>query len=348
MRSSFASLALGALILNTFAGVLKLEAAQETGASKLRGVTVSTHRGGQEWGSDAIGPTFDELRAVGANWVAIHPYARIDADGTVSFRPIDAQSPESPEVRPIREAHSRGLRILVKPHLAYWGSPFSWRGEIEFSEPESWRRFFDSYRSWIVALAEATREADAFSVGTELDRTLGHETQWREVIAAVRERTPAPLTYASNWTDYQRVPFWDALDAIGVQAYFPVADSDDPSEREIRRGWQERMWALHQFSERLDKYVVFTELGYNRSWEAARRPWEYQTDGPEAEVLQRRCLRIALDVIERERRVVGVFLWKWFPLPRSTGRDFQLAAPAMQAEIRRAWLGPVAGRPGRD
>ena len=23
---------------------------------------------------------------------------------------------------------------MIKPHLAYWGSPFKWRGEIEFED----------------------------------------------------------------------------------------------------------------------------------------------------------------------------------------------------------------------
>ena len=70
---------------------------------------------------------------------------------------------------------------------------------------------------------------------------LPFEAQWRALIADVREQTGAPLTYAANWTDYERVPFWDALDVIGIQAYFPLADSTDSSEEAIRRGWQRRM-----------------------------------------------------------------------------------------------------------
>ena len=35
--------------------------------------------------------------------------------------------------RPIREAHAQGLKVLIKPHIAYWGSPFRWRGEIKFA-----------------------------------------------------------------------------------------------------------------------------------------------------------------------------------------------------------------------
>ena len=123
------------------------------------------------------------------------------------------------------------MSICIKPHIAYWGSSFSWRGEIEFSREDAWDRFWRDYRAWITLLAEACREADGFVVGTELDRTLRFEDEWRALIADVRAHTGAPLTYAANWTDYQRVPFWDALDVIGIQAYFPLTDQRPPAEK---------------------------------------------------------------------------------------------------------------------
>lgn len=309
----------------------------------IRGITVSTHRSGQEWASDQIGPTFDDVRAVGANWVAVHPYARISADGTVRFRPIDRSSPPAEIVRPIREAQARGLQIFVKPHLAYWGSPFSWRGEITFSDDESWQRFFTSYGEWIEGVASVTYEADGFAVGTELDLTVGYEREWREVISRVRRVSGSALTYAANWTHYREVPFWDALDAVGIQAYFPISMSERPSDADIEAGWSALMGELRAFRSVTAKPIVFTELGYNRSWSAAREPWDNHTDGPDAEGLQRRLLGVALDAIEREEAVVGAFLWKWFPRPRSVGRDFQLAAPAIQDTLRRSWVGSSGG-----
>ena len=82
----------------------------------------------------------------------------------------------------------------------------------------------------------ACREADAFVVGTELDRILNHEAEWRTLIAEVRSIMKVPLTYAANWTDYKRVPFWDALDVIGIQAYFPVASKPNSTPKEIQTG----------------------------------------------------------------------------------------------------------------
>lgn len=312
--------------------------ATDSGAETIRGITLSTHGSGRDWGGDQVGPTLGDLRDVGAGWVAIHPYARIDDDGRVRFRRFDPEHPPAELVRPIAEAHDRGMKILIKPHLGYWGSRFSWRGAIDFETEEEWGRFFASYREWIQSVAAATRAADGFCVGTELDRTIDREREWREVIAAVRAATRVPLCYAANWSDYERVPFWDALDVIGIQAYFPVTEAEHPSQEDLERGWDEILARVRRFSLAYDRHVVFTELGYNRSLRAAVAPWEYRSEeGPEAEALQAACLEVALAAIEQEPRVIGAFLWKWFPRPHPVGRNFQLATPRLIESIQRVW-----------
>ncbi len=315
------------------------EARPEPGAEsfeQVRGITLSTHRGNREWSSDALAPTFERIRGVGANWVAIHPYASVSDDGTVRRWEEEAGVPTWLS-KPIAQAHRLGLRILIKPHLAYWRSRFAWRGEIEFESDEQWQRFWAGYEAWIVDLARLSRSADAFVVGTELDRTLHQEARWRRVIDRVRDVSDVPLTYASNWTDYERVPFWDSLDMVGVQAYFPLTDSEAPTRGELEASWARLSRRLSEFGAARGKRVLLTELGYNRSFAAAREPWSNVTDGEEAEALQALCLEVALAAVEREPRIAGAFLWKWFLEPRSVGRDFQMASPTMRRVIGAAW-----------
>ncbi|RKZ13571.1 hypothetical protein DRQ53_13125 [bacterium] len=301
----------------------------------VRGITLSTHGNGRDWGDDSIEPTLDRIAATGATWVAIHPYAWIANDGEVQFQDLDKNSTHL--TRPIREAHQRGMKVFIKPHLGYWASKFSWRGEISFDDNTQWDLFFDSYNQWITQLAAATAEADGFCVGTELDATLAHEDAWRSVISSVRASTPAPLSYAANWSDYRHVPFWDALDVIGVQAYFPLSDKVDPDQALLRTGWRKVVSELSGFATELDRYVVFTELGYDRSHVAASRPWEARSDGDATAALQARCLRVALEVVEEEPRIIGAFLWKWFPEPHAVGRNFPLAVPAVLEVLREVW-----------
>lgn len=307
----------------------------------VRGMTISCQTWGREWASDGFARELDELARLGVNWVAIHPYARIGADGTVSWRALDPEDPPEWIARPIREAHARGMSILVIPHLAYWGSPWRWRGDIDFEDPAALDRFFATSTAWLVAVARASRGADAFCVGNETDRLIAHESHWRDLIGAVRAATDAKLVYASNWSDYARVPFWDALDAIGVQGYFPLSEASEPAEDELRGRWRAVLAELRALSERTGKPVVFTELGYPASLEAARMPWAFEeargAGRAAAEDLQRRLLAVALDEIGREREWLrGAFLWKWFVGP-APGENFLMNRPPLREVIAGAW-----------
>lgn len=330
---------LAVLVAAAAAGLRDNRPVQGSTEPKVRGVIISTHTDGSDWGSPAMPGTMEEIRDLGANWISIHPYAWIRGDGEVRFQPLDPGNPPRYLTDPIREAHALGLKILIKPHLGYWGSPFSWRGAIGWPESDtaSWQRFFTSYREWVSNLAETCRGADGFVVGTELDRSLSHDAAWREVIAAVRARTGAALTYGANWTDYRDVTFWDALDVVGIQAYFPLADGPDPDRKTLEAGWRSIMAGLRVYAKEQNRRIVFTELGYSQSHLAPVEPWSYHSDGAEAEPTQARCMDAALRAVEREPSVAGVFLWKWFPNPRPVGRNFQLATPGIKDVIADCW-----------
>ena len=307
----------------------------------VRGVTISCQTSGREWGQAGFGLELEELQELGCNWVAIHPYAWIGGDGTVRHR-LELERPPRWLTNPLEQTRARGLSLLVKPHLGYWGSPFRWRGAITFEGPEL-ERFWEGYTEWILTLSEIVSGAEAFCVGTELDLLLEDERPWRELIAGVRARTDAHLTYAANWDSYSRVGFWDALDTIGLQAYFPISDAAEPDELELERGWSRVLEPLRGLHHRTGKPVVFTELGYNRSLDAARVPWSDQVAPPgdleRAGVLQARCLRIGLATIEREREWLrGAFLWKWFVgEPGRNDRSFLIDTPHMRGAIESVW-----------
>jgi hypothetical protein len=309
----------------------------------IEGMTVSCQTWGWEWGADEMVETMKDLRSMGVEWIAIHPYARIGEDGSVGFKPFPPDAPPNHIARPIREAHALGLKIMIKPHLAYWRSRFAWRGAIAFDDPEDVARFFGDYRVWIEAMAVASQGADLFVVGTELDGLTEHEAQWRSIIDLVRARYSGPLTFASNWDSYERVRFWDALDLVGIQAYFPlVKPGEVADDAALRAGWTSVMRRLAAWSREVERPIVFTELGYNLSAQAATKPWAYVRGGPEAEAMQTRCLAAALDAVRREPTVRGAFIWKWFS-GRTLGEDFLASTPAMRAVVETAW-GPNSPR----
>lgn len=314
-------------------------AAPATAPEPIRGVVISCQTWGWEWGTDAMVETLAEVKALGANWVQIHPYGGIDHDGNVSFGRLDPTAP-APDwlARPIAEAHRLGLKICIAPHLAPWRAGWGWRGDIDFDTPEKWATFFATYREWITTLARFCRDADGFVVGSELDRTVWeHESQWRDIIAAVREETPAALSYGANWPDYQRIPFWDALDAIGLSAYFPLVDHDrPPTAPELDRSWTRLMAEARAYAATQNRRIVFLEIGYDRSLTAARTPWTDGANEPGSEAVQTLALDRALLAVETSEIVEGAFLWKWFPGPvrRET---FLVSTPAMRTVVAARW-----------
>lgn len=332
-------LAIALAVAVAFAPRSAVAAAADDPYAIVRGVTVSCPGAGLEWGSDDMVRTLGVLKNLGVNWVAIHPYGGIRNDGTVGRSRIDRLW-EDPSwlTRAIREAHAQGIKIMITPHVAYWGTRFDYRASIAFEDEASWARFFDSYEDFIVRVAHLARDADAFVVGSELDRTVHREREWRRIIASVRREFRGPTTYAAGWDAYTRVPFWDALDAVTVQGYFPLVQHEAlPTDAELNAAWSRIIADLEGFGRSRGKPVVLGELGYNRSLAAAVRPWEYpQDEDPEAERLQTRCLDAALAALSRSRGVAGAFLWKWFPGEVARG-NFLASTPAMRQVIARHW-----------
>lgn len=304
----------------------------------LRGMTVSCPTWGPIWGSPAMADSLDELSDLGVEWVAIHPYARVGRDGTLRFRP--AQDLDF-LTRAVELVEARGMKLFWKPHLAYWGS-FEWRGTIEFGDDEAaWRRFFEAYRAFIVDQARfaARHRVPVFAVGVELEATTHREREWREILAAVRRVYPGRVVYAANWDRLDRVPFWDAVDSIGVQAYFPLSSQASPSRETLMSAWETHLRQLERLASQHSKPVLLTEIGYARSVTAATEPWSNHTESSAAARSARtRLLEVALERLPREPWIEGMFWWKWIPGSTTRDdRDFSMKDPEARDVLRRYW-----------
>lgn len=305
----------------------------------MRGMVVSCPWDGRSWGLPQMDDALAELRALGVEWAQLHPWGRIDADGTVRFRQLTAVPFLPAGAAKVRSA---GMRLAWAPHLAWWGS-FEWRGAIDFGEDEAaWSRFFGTYEAFVVDQARVASAvgAELFVVGLELEGTTRRETEWRRILAEVRKVYRGPVAYAANWDRLDRVPFWDAVDLIGVQAYFPVGNTT-PTDDEIAASWRAHLAALDQLSQRVARPVYFNEVGYPRSREAASQPWKPDlASDPESIALRERLLRGAQRAIEGSGVVRGVFWWKWVVGDDSRDRDFSMREPEGVAVLRSSWGAP--------
>lgn len=335
--------ALSALLL---AGLVSAVAGASSAAAPLeppsfrRGMVVSCPRDGSIWGTVEMDRALAELTPLGVEWVQLHPWGRIGRDGTVSFRPIAQSDFLELGAAKVRRA---GLRLAWVPHLAWWGN-FEWRGEIDFGDDElAWVRFFDSYSRFVLAHAAAAEAfgAELLVVGLELEGTTRREREWRELITAVRRVYHGRISYAANWDRLEWVPFWDAVDEIGVQAYFPVGDGR-PVEVELRRAWRGHLDRLEALAKRHGRPVLINELGYARGERAASEPWTPALSvDPEIVALRERLLRVAAEEIAQRPGVIsGLFWWKWVAGDDRHDRDFSMREPEAVRVLAEVW-GPA-------
>ncbi|TMQ61829.1 MAG: hypothetical protein E6K75_00690 [Candidatus Eisenbacteria bacterium] len=169
--------------------------------------------------------------------------------------------------------------MLLKPHIWTRGG---WSGSIAMKNEEDWARWFAGYRGFILHYADLAERsgAEALAVGTELGGTTAREREWRAIVAEVRRHYHGTLVYCANWAeDLHHTQFWDALDWIGVQAYYPLCDQRAPTTQALVRGWSGPLADLETIAKIWGKPVVLTEVGYHSLDTAAIRPWEWDLPG---------------------------------------------------------------------
>src|SRR5207249_10941939 len=88
-------------------------------------------------------------------------------------------------------------------------------------------------------------------------------------------------------SEAERVAFWDALDFVGVQAYYPLAVTARPPADSIRAAWEAIAARLGALAHRTGRRVVLTEVGYRSVAGALREPWSWDETGLQNLVLHR-------------------------------------------------------------
>jgi hypothetical protein len=217
-----------------------------------------------------------------------------------------------------------GIMNMLKPHL--WVRE-GWVGEIEMKNPEDWKRWFENYRGFILDYAQLAEELKMpmLCIGTELELTSGKEQEWREIIEEVRKVYSGKLTYAANFTEFEKVKFWDALDYIGVQAYFPLAADHNPTLEELKSSWESHLPKIEKVIRKYKKPVIFTEIGYCNTVDAAVEPWVWPNERKEipfSEEIQALCYEAFFETAWKKDWLAGVFFWKWYPERHDREPDF--------------------------
>ncbi len=219
------------------------------------------------YASEAARRMLERLPEVGVNAVALVPYGWSRGSPPRVVLNTGPESWESDEgLEGIAQvAHARGLKVMLKPGI-WSGTGFA--GDIDFRSAEDRARWFDQYRLFLEHYARlATRiHADLFCVGGEFVKLTRYDAEWRKLIARVRELYSGPLVYAANHgEEFESLTFWDALDYIGLQEYYPLPDN---------LSTEALMEKVEAVQRKFQKPVIFTEAGFPSVERPNRKPWD--------------------------------------------------------------------------
>jgi hypothetical protein len=278
------------------------------------------------WHDEYLGQSSSDslsrIAATGANWVAIDPTQYMNTVSSNSMAPENGgagrTASDDAVVKAIDDAHARGLKVMLKPHIDISDGTTRW--DIRPANPARW---FGDYKRMMVSyasLAEA-HHVELVSVGTELVTMSdsNYYSYWADVIGGVRSVYHGPITYAASTTECDYLSFAGLLDYLGLDVYFSLSDNSEPTLEELMTGWTDYhgyygdgnwLASIEQWQSYWNKPVIFTELGFRSVKYVGLAPWDWSA-GVYDGLNQARAYEAAFRVLGNKPWLAGVFWWDW-------------------------------------
>jgi hypothetical protein len=251
---------------------------------------------------------------IGTNWISIMPYAYINAEsGQLTYDWGGEQwwgETKEGVTKSIQLAHSLKLKTMLKPHVwINWGT---FTGDFKPTDGyEKLKHDLESYLMLFASLAEE-QKADLFCFGTEWKKFVQEEPAYFDsLITHIRSVYNGKLTYAANWDNCFYIPFWDKLDYIGIDAYFPLSSLTNPRLDSLTKAWKPWKQKIYDLSTKTNKPVLFTEYGFRNINTCAHKPWESNEDDSNNEMCQCHGYQSLFDTFWHESWFMGGFFWKY-------------------------------------
>jgi len=269
---------------------------------------------------------FNSFKRINANWVALTPYAFSKAnEPAVKFNYEHSWWGEQTEgtISMIKQAKAEGLKIMLKPHV--WVMGEGWCGQFDLKTEEDWKKWEKDYAKYILSNAKIAQQynVEMLCIGTEYKiATAKRVIFWKALIKSIRKIYTGKITYASNWDNYTNIKFWNELDYIGVDAYFPLSQTKNVDVNRLNTQWKKITTRLKSFSEKQNKKIIFTEFGYKSIHFSAWNQWEIEGIQPDKNVnlnAQENAYRSLFQNVWSQKWIEGGFLWKWFADDKNSG-----------------------------
>ncbi len=199
----------------------------------------------------------------------------------------------------IDRAKERKLRVMLAPRVSIENEA-SWAARG--IKPSSWERWWWSYQRIALHYAKvaSTRKVAMYAIGSELSSTEGQTDRWRKLIKSIRKIYKGKLTYLAAADAFEKVPFWDSLDVVGIA----VDQAEPRSEAQL-------VELLAPLPKRIGRSKKAGELGYLISEASCG-------EGERDDARELLCQRALFRNFSEEAKLQGVFV---SPAPEKNTRS---------------------------
>ena len=289
------------------------------------------------------------LSEVSANYVAFNPFAySMSGESYVKYDNPRQWWGEKTNgsITCMQYAKEHQIDVMIKPHV--WVRKEGWPANYKVETEEEWLEWEEQYRAYIITFAKIaeTHQAKIFCIGTEYKTAVQERPKfWSTLIDDVRNVYGGKLTYAANWDEYQTFPFWTKLDYIGIDAYFPLTDSETPSVEELILAWKIPYAEIEAYQKKINKPILFTEYGYRSIDKTAWKQWELDDDwhykGEGNLQAQQNAYDALYQTFWNKSWFAGGFLWKWYDDHENAGginnNDYTPQNKPVQSTIKKVY-----------
>jgi hypothetical protein len=309
-----------ALIL---AGVCAAAASPAMAGLGYKGVSLVDFDSPNNFTANYVQNTILGIQQVGVNTVALNIWDFTPSITSTTIAPdYTRYSATTAQIQDaINEIHAAGMNVMLKPMVDVDNG--TWRAMINPVGTANVNAWFASYQSFIDSMATIAQQnsntVKLFSVGCELNDMEQYTSNWTTLISSVRGIYSGPLTYAANWSvdgdnegGYNKISWWNQLDEIGIDAYFPLANTTDPSESTLVSSWSNLATSINSWRQSAgltNKNVVFTEVGYQAQAATAESPAGTSKNTPQDIPAQANAYQALLSVMSAEPWWDGAFWW---------------------------------------
>jgi hypothetical protein len=306
------------------------------------------------------------MQQVGVNTVALNIWDFTPSVTSTSIAPDYTRysSSDAQVIAAINDIHAAGMNVLLKPMVDVSDANSTWRGMINpaASDVNSWFNSYDTFIDHYATLA-ANNGVNLFSVGCELNDMEQYTSNWTSLISGVRGiystagDTSEKLTYAANWSGngtgqggYTKIAWWNQLNYIGIDAYFPLANTPDPSEASLLTAWSNEANAINTWRTGAglgNENVIFTEAGYQAQSTTAENPAGTSVTSRQDIAAQANAYQALLQTMAPEPWFDGVFWWEWSPQdPSARDNSFDPQNKAATDAVLESFYVPEPGSAG--